>query len=85
MTIDLDAGYTDATGATTHGSVNLENVFGVLFDEEAIGYTVINKDMSVTPMNAAGFFWNFWYRFTDRYWNDLSENGIVMILDHAGD
>lgn len=85
MTIDIDAGYTDATGAAAHGTVRLENVFGVLFDEEAIGYTVINKDMSVTPMNSAGFFWNFWYRFTDRYWNDLSENGIVMILDHAGD
>lgn len=85
MTIDLDAGYTDATGATTHGSVNLENVFGVLFDEEAIGYTVVNEWMNATPLNSAGGYINFWYHFTDRYWNDLTENGVVMILDHASE
>lgn len=83
MKIDLDAGYTDSTGAATHGSIELDNVFGVLFDEEAIGYTVVNESMVPTSMNASGLYVNFWYHFTDRYWNDLTENGIVMILDHA--
>lgn len=78
-----NAGYTDATGAATAGAVDIENVLGVLFDEEAIGYTTVNEWMQPTPMNARGGYINNWYHFTDRYWNDLTENGIVMILDHS--
>ena len=78
-----NAGYTDATGAATAGAVDIDNVLGVLFDEEAIGYTTVNQWMQPTPLNARGGYINNWYHFTDRYWNDLTENGIVMLLDHA--
>ena len=49
------------------------------------GYTVVNEWMNATPLNSAGGYINFWYHFTDRYWNDLTENGVVMILDHASE
>ena len=81
--IKITAGYTNSSGAATSGSVDLSNVLGVLFDEEAVGYTTVNEWMAPTPLNARGGYINQWYHFTDRYWNDLTENGIVLLLDHA--
>lgn len=81
--IDVDAGYTADDGSVTHTSTKLANVVGVLFDEEAIGYTMINQWSGSTPFNVAGGYSNIWWHFTDRYWNDFTENGIVLLLDHT--
>lgn len=61
----------------------INNVFGVLFDEEAAGYTTINEWSQPTPFNARGGYYNQYWHFTDRYWNDFTENCVVFILDHA--
>lgn len=78
-----NAGYTSSAGAATAGTVDEDAVLGVLFDEEAVGYTMINEWSGSTPFNVAGGYSNIWWHFTDRYWNDLTENGVVMLLDHA--
>lgn len=62
-------------------AVEKANVLGVIFDEEALGYTIVNQWTSTTPMNSAGGYWNTYLHFTDRYWNDFTENGIVLLLD----
>ena len=62
-------------------AVNNANVIGVLFDEEAMGYTVVNQWSSPTPFNAKGGYYNQYWHFTDRYWNDFTENGVVFVLD----
>ena len=61
--------------------VNKPHVFGVLFDDEALGYTVVNQWSATTPFNAAGGYSNVYYHFTDRYWNDFTEKGVVLLLD----
>lgn len=81
--IDVDAGFTADDGTVTHASTKLSNVIGVLFDEEALGYTMVNNWSSTTPFNSAGGYSNIWYHFTDRYWNDFTENGVVLLLDHS--
>ena len=58
-----------------------DNVFGTIFDEEAAGYTVVNQWSAPTPFNAKGGYSNIFYHFTDRYWNDFMENGVVLLLD----
>lgn len=58
----------------------LSNIFAVLADEEAMGLTTINKWSSTTPFNSAGGYWNVFYHFTDRYWNDMTENCLVFVL-----
>ena len=78
-----NAGYTSSAGAATSGAVDEDAVLGVLFDEEAVGYTMINEWSGSTPFNVAGGYSNIWWHFTDRYWNDLTENGIVLLLDHS--
>lgn len=59
----------------------MSNIFAVLFDEEAMGLTTIKQWSSTTPFNSAGGYWNIYYHFTDRYWNDLTENGLVFVLE----
>jgi hypothetical protein len=57
------------------------NILGVIFDEEAVGYTTVNQWSASTPFNARGGYSNVYYHFTDRYWNDFTENGVVLLLD----
>lgn len=64
----------------TVGAANIENVFGVLFDEEAAGYTTVNEWSQPTPFNARGGYYNQFWHFTDRYWNDFTENAIVFYV-----
>lgn len=65
----------DPTGTITN------NIFGVLFDEEAVGITTCGQWSSASRFNARGGYTNFWYHFNDRYYNDFTENGIVFLLD----
>lgn len=63
------------------GATTVSNLFGVIFDEEALGYTVMNRYTLATPMNASGSYSNLYFHYTERYWNDFTENGIVLLLD----
>lgn len=64
----------------TVGATNIENVIGVLFDEEAAGYTTVNEWSQPSPFNARGGYYNQFWHFTDRYWNDFTENAIVFYV-----
>lgn len=81
--INVKPVYLTANGTLTEpeDSTVISDVVGVIFDEDAIGWTSINEYMLTTPMNAAGAYSNIFYHFTERYWNDFTENGIVLLLD----
>lgn len=81
--IFVDAIYMNKTGSLTKTAtpVQEDNVFGVIFDEEALGYTTVNTWSAPTPFNARGGYHNIFWHYTDRYWNDFTENGIVLLLD----
>ena len=72
---------TDGTLTTPENNVVVDNLLGVIFDEEALGMTVVNQWSATTPLNAAGGYWNMFYHFTERYYNDFTEKGIVLLLD----
>jgi hypothetical protein len=61
-------------------SISIDNVFGVLFDEEAAGYTTVNQWSQPSPFNARGGYYNQFWHFTDRYWNDFTENAVVFYI-----
>lgn len=81
LSINVTAGYTDKNGAVQSAAVNSNIVLGVLLDRETVGYTITDTWTMATPMNAAGGYWDQWYHYTDRYWNDFTENGVVFVLD----
>ena len=65
----------------TGSAVTKSNVMGVIFDEEAIGITVMNEFTGLTPLNVRGEYWNQYFNYVIRYFNDFTEKGIVLLLD----
>ena len=82
-TIEVLPSYTDATGAVVEAgsAITLENVFGVLYDRDAMGCTRIHQRTYRTPFNAKGEYSNVFHHFTTRYWNDFTENAITFFMD----
>lgn len=82
MSVNLTAGYITAAGAAASHAVSLSKiVYGVLFDEEAAGYTVVNQWANPAPFNAKGGYTNMFWHETARFYNDFSENAVVLLLD----
>ena len=81
--IDITPTYLQADGTLTvaQASVNQDAIMGVIFDEEALGYTIFNEFTGVTPLNPRGEYWNMFMNYVIRYWNDFTEKGLVLLLD----
>lgn len=81
-TIELKPTYLQANGVLTTSTdvVTLNNVVGVIFDREAAGYTVFNNRIR-SIYNPKGEYTNTFWKFTNRYWNDFTENSVVLLLD----
>lgn len=79
--IRITPSYIGSNGNEVHDkNVVMSEVFGVLFDEEACGYTVINERTERTPLNARGLYYNQFWHDNKKYWNDLSENCVIFVL-----
>lgn len=83
MGINVTPNYINNTGAvvTAGEAVVQSNILGVLFDEEAVGITTVNAWSAPAPFNARGGYTNTFWHYTDRYFNDLTENGVVLLLE----
>lgn len=81
--IDIKPIYMDKNGDLKQPEIAIKGhkLFGVIFDEEALGYTTVNNWSAPTPFNARGGYHNIFWHYTDRYWNDFTENGVVLLLD----
>lgn len=81
--IHVKASYMNASGNVVSDSegVITSNIFGVLFDEEAVGITTYGEWSAPSPFNARGGYSNIFWHFNDRYYNDFTENGVVFLLD----
>lgn len=80
--IEVTPTYLQADGTLEEGtSATTENIFGVIFDRDAMGYVTMSEWTGVTPLNAKGGYWNTFMHFTCRYWNDFTEKGVVLLLD----
>lgn len=76
--------YLDAsTGAvaTAASAVSETDVFGVIFDEDAIVYNLRDWIMTNTPLNARGLYWNTFLTVNIQLCQDLTEKGAVLLLD----
>ena len=82
-TLSVIPTYMTAAGALTtpEQAVTVSKLFGCIIDEEAAGYTVVNTWSAPTPFNAKGGYSNVFFHFTDRFWNDFTEKGVILLLD----
>lgn len=81
--INIAASYmiTDGTIKSEEEPTATSNIFGVLFDEEAVGISTYAQWSAPSPFNARGGYSNIFWHFNDRYYNDFTENGVVFLLD----
>jgi len=61
--------------------IEVNNVVAFLHDRDALGTFRKETEVLTTPVNARGAYWNTFYHTNDARFNDLSENGIVFLLD----
>lgn len=82
-TIKVTPSYLKADGTITTPSdaVSVPKVFALLCDEESCGMTVCNEWSATSPLNISGGYYNVAWHFTDRFWNDFTENAVVFTLD----
>lgn len=70
----------DGTCAATESAVEVEGLIGILFDDEALGITLIDDGVRSIE-NPRGRYFNNWYNWTARWYNDQTENFIILQLD----
>ena len=74
--------YTDTTGTVKTGeAVDQAGIFGVIFDEDALGYAQVNSWAAVTPFNAKGGYWNTFDHVNFRAIMDMTEKGVLLLLN----
>lgn len=61
-------------------AVEIDNVFAILTDVDAMGYTIFNNRVR-SQYNAEGEYTNTFWKFTDRYWCDFTENAVIFLMD----
>ena len=69
------------TSALAAGSTALQNVYGVIFDKDALGYAMTREASYVTPFNAAGEYWNQYMHANFRTVQDTTEKSVLLMLD----
>lgn len=80
--IQADAVYLQSDGTLANtGATIVDKLFGCIVDAEALGVVDVNTWSAPSPFDAAGGYTNFFFHFTERYWNDFTEKGVVFLLD----
>ncbi len=80
--VDVTPSVLTAAGIVETGTaVNQTAIVGVLYDRDAMGTNLFNNTVNMTPLNAKGRYYNTYYHFVKRYWNDVTENGVLFTLD----
>lgn len=82
FSISVTPVYIDATGAVKTGSaVAANDVFGIIFDKDAMATVLQERSVDTTPFNARGKYVNTFYDWRVRWASDFTEKAIVLKLD----
>lgn len=82
--VSVTPSYMGVNGAIVNGANQaIDNIFGLLFDEEAIMVQSVNEWSAPTPFNPAGGYTNTYWHQTNRYLNDFTEKGVLFLIDEA--
>ena len=61
-------------------AIIVSNIFGMIFDRDAMGQTRINEWAQATPINPRGGYSNMFWHYTNRWYNDFTENAVLFTL-----
>ena len=58
----------------------VNDIFGMIFDQDAMGQTRVNEWAQATPLNPRGGYSNMFWHYTNRWFNDFTENAVLFRL-----
>lgn len=80
--VNVSPVYTSAAGAVVNGdAVSKAGIFGLMFDEDAMGYALLDRRIVPTPVNASGLYRNLWVHAKQKVFMDNTEKAVVLLLD----
>jgi hypothetical protein len=81
--INVTPSYINASGevVTADAPVTNSNIIGVIIDRETVGETLFGEWSGTTPMDMKHGITNMYWHYTLRFWNDFTENGIILTMD----
>lgn len=80
--VKVTPSYVDNTGAlVTATAQDVENVFGLIFDRDAMGMSVLDRRVLSTSLNTAGLYRNIAVHARQRCVQDLTEKVCLLLLD----
>lgn len=80
--INVLPAYTGADGTVVNGdAVTQGNIFGVIFDRDAMGMTLLDQRVLSTPLNTKGLYRNLHVHAKQRVIMDNTEKIAVLLLD----
>ena len=77
----LTPGTSSADSVIDTAAISNSTVIGILFDDEAAGINMVSQWAQPTPFNARGGYYNQFWHETCRWFNDNTENALVICLD----
>lgn len=82
--IDVTARYLGSDGSSTTDDVEIDDVLGILYDVEAVGWCNVFETTN-TIFNPRGNYYNVWYHAQSHVYNDMTENGILFYIGEGGE
>ena len=84
--ISVYPSYTDSslTKVENPDLVTIPYVLGVIYDVEAMGWYKVDETTN-TVFNGRGNYFSTWYSAQSKPWNDMTENGVVLVIGAGGE
>lgn len=80
--VNVSPVYTSTAGAVVNGeAVSKAGIFGLIFDEDAMGYALLDRRMVPTVVNASGLYRNIFIHAKEKVFMDNTEKAVVLLLD----
>ena len=80
--VNVSPVYTSTSGAVVNGeAVSKAGIFGLIFDEDAMGYALLDRRMVPTVVNASGLYRNIFIHAKEKVFMDNTEKAVVLLLD----
>lgn len=81
--INIKPAYIGANGqvVASPAAQEVDNIFALLCDRDAMGTNFYDQSVEVSPFEAAGQYYNYWYHDAHRYWCDVTENAVLFLMD----
>lgn len=82
-TVNVTPSYVDNAGVlvTPGSAISQSDVFGIMFDQDAMGMTLLDKRVLSTPLNTKGLYRNLHVHCKQRVFFDNTEKVVVLLLD----